>query len=119
MTLFLLMPFSKMVHGFFRLTALIATGGGDTHADHLDDLCPLHRRPADRRLGRATRTRPIPRDPHLPALGLDRGRCAIRHPQLLTHLLVPCVLARTAATLRSPHPPTHATDCLFRKTVMV
>jgi citrate/tricarballylate utilization protein len=24
MTLFLLMPFSKMVHGFFRLTALIA-----------------------------------------------------------------------------------------------
>jgi hypothetical protein len=47
-------------------------------------VCPLHCRPADRRLERASRSRPIPRHPHLPALGHDRpGRWAIRHAHIL------------------------------------
>ena len=81
-------------------------GSRQAHADHHHDQRPLHRRAADRRLGRTPRPRPIPRHPHLPALGPDRpGRWAIRHAHLLkaalmsditTHLLLPYILASQA-----------------------
>ena len=49
-------------------------GSRQAHADQQHDLRPLHRRPADRRLGRAARPRPDTGHPHLPALEPPRSR---------------------------------------------
>ena len=81
--------------------------GADRAADaeHRHDQRHLHRRPADRRLGRAARSGRHARRPHLPALRPRRaGRPELRHPRsseapmpdTSTHLLLPYLLAAQA-----------------------
>ena len=71
--------------------------GADRAADaeHHHDQRHLHRRPADRRLGRAARARRHARRPHLPALRPRRARRPeVRHPAVLK-----------AIHARHQHPP--------------